>query len=215
MISSEHTRLHINYTRAHNTNQEIRITAAGIDDFRRLNSLLIKSDLPIHTYALKKERKLKAVLKGIPLKFKTEDIKLDLEKQGYPVLAVHRMHPNYGGYPVAPKPKTFKQNKFVKQQPTDKPIGKDQFPSLKQGIRLPAKAVSNSNTRLADGDNLRLAPLPPASSDPNPFYNLVVSYESPPTHHFCRRLRNILLDPPDDLTVEVEKLIELNKMAMD
>ncbi|GBP82449.1 hypothetical protein EVAR_60178_1 [Eumeta japonica] len=30
-----------------------------------------------------------------------------------------------------------------------------------------------------------------------------------------RRPRNVLIDPPDDLTVEVEKLIELNKMAID
>ncbi|GBP64427.1 Nucleic-acid-binding protein from transposon X-element [Eumeta japonica] len=70
----------------------IRITAASIDDFRKLNTLLIKSDFPFHTYALEEERKVKAVLKGIPLEFETEDIKLDLERQGYPVLAVHRMH---------------------------------------------------------------------------------------------------------------------------
>ncbi|GBP68076.1 Nucleic-acid-binding protein from transposon X-element [Eumeta japonica] len=92
MISSACTRLHINYTRAHNTNQGNRITAASIDDFRKLNTFFIKSDLPFHTYALEEERKVKAVLKGIPLEFETEDIKLDLERQGYPVLAVHRMH---------------------------------------------------------------------------------------------------------------------------
>ncbi|GBP82944.1 hypothetical protein EVAR_99735_1 [Eumeta japonica] len=42
-----------------------------------------------------------------------------------------------------------------------------------------------------------------------------VSYEPPPPHHFCRRPRNVLLDPPEDLTVEVEKLIEVNRMAID
>ncbi|GBP62761.1 Nucleic-acid-binding protein from transposon X-element [Eumeta japonica] len=59
---------------------------------RKLNTLLIKSDLPFHTYALEEERKVKAVLKGTPFEFETKDIKLDLQRQGYPVLAVHRMH---------------------------------------------------------------------------------------------------------------------------
>ncbi|GBP24765.1 Nucleic-acid-binding protein from transposon X-element [Eumeta japonica] len=39
-----------------------------------------------------KERKVKAVLKGIPIEFEIENIKIDLERQGYPVVAVHRMH---------------------------------------------------------------------------------------------------------------------------
>ncbi|GBP43659.1 hypothetical protein EVAR_30493_1 [Eumeta japonica] len=95
-MKSSHTAecngLHINYTCSHNTKQEIKISAATIDDFRRLISLLIKSKLSIHTYALEEDHKVKAVLKGILLEFETEDIKIDLERQGYPVLAVHRMH---------------------------------------------------------------------------------------------------------------------------
>ncbi|GBP89608.1 Probable RNA-directed DNA polymerase from transposon X-element [Eumeta japonica] len=43
-----------------------------------------------------------------------------------------------------------------------------------------------------------------ASSHPNPLLVSVVSYEPPPLHFFCRRPRSVLLDPPDDLTVEVE-----------
>ncbi|GBP67580.1 Probable RNA-directed DNA polymerase from transposon X-element [Eumeta japonica] len=53
-----------------------------------------------------------------------------------------------------------------------------------------------------------------ASSHPNPLLVSAVSYEPPPPHHFCRRPRSVLLDPPDDLTVEVEKLLEVNKMAI-
>ncbi|GBP59600.1 hypothetical protein EVAR_44816_1 [Eumeta japonica] len=53
-----------------------------------------------------------------------------------------------------------------------------------------------------------------AESHPNPLIILAISYEPPPPYHFCRRPRNILSDPPDDLTVEVEKLIETNKMAI-
>ncbi|GBP41044.1 Probable RNA-directed DNA polymerase from transposon X-element [Eumeta japonica] len=54
-----------------------------------------------------------------------------------------------------------------------------------------------------------------ASNHPNPLLVLAVSYEPPPPYHFCKRPWNVLLDPPDDLTVEVEKLIELNKMTTD
>ncbi|GBP87939.1 hypothetical protein EVAR_66363_1 [Eumeta japonica] len=54
-----------------------------------------------------------------------------------------------------------------------------------------------------------------ANSHPNPLLVSAVSYEPPPSHHFCRRPRNVLIDPPNDLTVEVEKLIEVNKMAIE
>ncbi|GBP71113.1 hypothetical protein EVAR_53393_1 [Eumeta japonica] len=53
------------------------------------------------------------------------------------------------------------------------------------------------------------------SNHPNPSLVKAVSYEPPPPNHFCRRPRNVLLDPLDDLTVEVEKLLELNKMAIE
>ncbi|GBP85847.1 Probable RNA-directed DNA polymerase from transposon X-element [Eumeta japonica] len=54
-----------------------------------------------------------------------------------------------------------------------------------------------------------------ANSHLNPLLVATVSYELPPPNHFCRRPRNVLLDPPDDLTVEVEKLLQLNKMAIE
>ncbi|GBP10090.1 Probable RNA-directed DNA polymerase from transposon X-element [Eumeta japonica] len=54
-----------------------------------------------------------------------------------------------------------------------------------------------------------------ANSHPNPLLVSAVSYEPPPPHHFCRRSRNVLLDLPDDLTVEMEKLVEVNKMVID
>ncbi|GBP83890.1 hypothetical protein EVAR_36538_1 [Eumeta japonica] len=91
-IASECSRLHINYNKAQNTRNGINITMSSIDDFRKLNSYLIKSDIPFHTYALEEERKVKAVLKGVPVEIDTEDIKADLVRQEYPVQAVHRMH---------------------------------------------------------------------------------------------------------------------------
>ncbi|GBP60251.1 hypothetical protein EVAR_14013_1 [Eumeta japonica] len=54
-----------------------------------------------------------------------------------------------------------------------------------------------------------------ASSHPNPLLVSAVSYEPPPPHYFCRRPRNVLIDPPDDFTDEVEKLINVIKMAID
>ncbi|GBP55026.1 Nucleic-acid-binding protein from transposon X-element [Eumeta japonica] len=77
---------------ARNTLHGIKITVDSIADFRSLNSLLIKSNIPFHTYALEEERKIKAVLRNIPLEISTDCIKSDLESQNYPVFAVHRMH---------------------------------------------------------------------------------------------------------------------------
>ncbi|GBP55031.1 hypothetical protein EVAR_46327_1 [Eumeta japonica] len=65
---------------------------SSTDDFRMLNSYLIKNNIPFHTYALEEERKMKTVIKGIPVEIETEDTKSDLERQEYPVQAVHRMH---------------------------------------------------------------------------------------------------------------------------
>ncbi|GBP47501.1 hypothetical protein EVAR_30589_1 [Eumeta japonica] len=52
-----------------------------------------------------------------------------------------------------------------------------------------------------------------ATIRPNPLLVLAISYEPPPSHHFCRRPRNILSDPHDDLTVELEKFLEVNRMG--
>ncbi|GBP46782.1 hypothetical protein EVAR_10750_1 [Eumeta japonica] len=54
-----------------------------------------------------------------------------------------------------------------------------------------------------------------ASSHPNPLLISTISYEPPPPNRFYRRPRNILSGPPDDLTIEVEKLLEVNKMVID
>ncbi|GBP87025.1 N-acetylserotonin O-methyltransferase-like protein [Eumeta japonica] len=46
-----------------------------------------------------------------------------------------------------------------------------------------------------------------APRHPNPLIVSAVSYEPPPPHHFCRRPRNVLIDPPDHLTVEGLKVV--------
>ncbi|GBP89704.1 hypothetical protein EVAR_21314_1 [Eumeta japonica] len=46
---------------------------------------------PFHTYALEEERKLKAVIRGIPTDFPVDEIQADLCGQGFPVHSVHRL----------------------------------------------------------------------------------------------------------------------------
>ncbi|GBP22157.1 Probable RNA-directed DNA polymerase from transposon X-element [Eumeta japonica] len=50
-----------------------------------------------------------------------------------------------------------------------------------------------------------------AQNHPNPLIMSAATYEPPPAHHFLRRPRNILSDPPDALTSEVEKLADIGQ----
>ncbi|GBP82979.1 hypothetical protein EVAR_39668_1 [Eumeta japonica] len=43
------------------------------------------NNLPFHTFALEEERKVKAVIKGIPTELDVDYIKEDLDRQGYPL----------------------------------------------------------------------------------------------------------------------------------
>ncbi|GBP31285.1 Probable RNA-directed DNA polymerase from transposon X-element [Eumeta japonica] len=54
-----------------------------------------------------------------------------------------------------------------------------------------------------------------AESHPNPLLSAAAPYETPPPHHFIRKPRNIITDPPDDFTPEVERLRDLNKQNDD
>ncbi|GBP35337.1 Probable RNA-directed DNA polymerase from transposon BS [Eumeta japonica] len=78
---------------------------------------------------------------------------------------------------------------------------------LHRDLELPtiSKFMKNASERFFDI----------ANSHPYPLLVSAVSYEPPPPQHFCRRPRNVLIDPPDDLTAEVGKLIEVNKMAIE
>lgn len=82
---------HINYTQARNTGTAIRVTTTTPDAYRRLIHLLRDRNVPYHTYALPEERKVRAVLRGIPEEVSTESVKADLIDQGFPVEAVYRM----------------------------------------------------------------------------------------------------------------------------
>ncbi|GBP67629.1 hypothetical protein EVAR_98684_1 [Eumeta japonica] len=48
----------------------IKILTTTADDFRKLNSFLINNNVPFHTFALEEERKVKAVIKGVPIEIR-------------------------------------------------------------------------------------------------------------------------------------------------
>ncbi|GBP51753.1 Nucleic-acid-binding protein from transposon X-element [Eumeta japonica] len=52
---------------------------------------LVEFKVQFHTYALEEERKLKAVIRGIPTDFPVDEIQADLCGQGFPVHSVHRL----------------------------------------------------------------------------------------------------------------------------
>ncbi|GBP32245.1 hypothetical protein EVAR_27669_1 [Eumeta japonica] len=51
-------------------------------------------------------------------------------------------------------------------------------------------------------------------SHPNPLIVSTATYEALPAHHFLRRPRNILSDPPVALTSEVERLTDARKLLL-
>ncbi|GBP64387.1 Nucleic-acid-binding protein from transposon X-element [Eumeta japonica] len=69
----------------------IKIICPNVETFRSFNKYLVDNKVQFHTYALEEERKVKAVIRGIPADFALEDIKNDLCGQGFPVHSVHRM----------------------------------------------------------------------------------------------------------------------------
>ncbi|GBP64152.1 hypothetical protein EVAR_35473_1 [Eumeta japonica] len=67
-ISADCTRLRINY----------------------ISTNLVDFKVQFHSYALEEERKLKAVIRGIPTDFPVDEIQADLCGQGFPMHSVHR-----------------------------------------------------------------------------------------------------------------------------
>ncbi|GBP00172.1 Nucleic-acid-binding protein from transposon X-element [Eumeta japonica] len=91
-ISADCTRLHINYSKAVRVADDgIKMICPNVETFRSLNKYLVDNKVQFHTYALEEERKIKAVIRGIPADFALDDIQNDLCGQGFPVHSVHRM----------------------------------------------------------------------------------------------------------------------------
>ncbi|GBP04320.1 Nucleic-acid-binding protein from transposon X-element [Eumeta japonica] len=67
------------------------LTSSNIRRLHPLNKYLVDFKVQFHTYALEEERKLKAVIRGIPTDFPVDEIQADLCGQGFPVHSVHRL----------------------------------------------------------------------------------------------------------------------------
>ncbi|GBP46774.1 hypothetical protein EVAR_10741_1 [Eumeta japonica] len=92
------TRLRINYNKTVRTaDYGIKIHCPDVETFRSLNKYLVDFKVQFHTYALEEERKLKAVIRGIPTDFPVDEIQADLCGQGFPVHSEHGVWPL--GYP--------------------------------------------------------------------------------------------------------------------
>ncbi|XP_050664208.1 uncharacterized protein LOC126964926 [Leptidea sinapis] len=92
----------VQYTRATNTGEAIRVVVPTTEDFRVLTRLLTHKSVAYHTYALPEERKVKAILRGVPYELPSEVILEDLTMQGFKAEAVHKMYSRSGKkYPLA------------------------------------------------------------------------------------------------------------------
>ncbi|RZC18416.1 hypothetical protein BDFB_013286, partial [Asbolus verrucosus] len=61
----------------------IRIQPASSDEFRALTKHLDAEKLPYHTFSLEEEKTLRVVLKPIPVGIDADEVKEDLEQQGF------------------------------------------------------------------------------------------------------------------------------------
>ncbi|GBO99417.1 hypothetical protein EVAR_623_1 [Eumeta japonica] len=91
-VSSACDRLKIQYASARNLVDSIKITVPRITDFRGLNNYLINNNIVFYTHPLVEECKVKAVIRGIPVEFTTNEVMTDLANRGYAVHSVHILH---------------------------------------------------------------------------------------------------------------------------
>ena len=81
----------IAFKQAKTTRDVIRIMPMSADHFRALTAAFDETKLPYHSFALKSEKGLKVVLKGVDPNISTADVKVDLETQGYHPVRVNHM----------------------------------------------------------------------------------------------------------------------------
>ncbi|XP_074037986.1 uncharacterized protein [Leptinotarsa decemlineata] len=81
----------INFSKAVNLHDGIKVQPETPDDYRRLFRLLVKEKIPHHTYSLPEERQIRAVFRGVPKHLATEDVREELEARGFNLASVTRM----------------------------------------------------------------------------------------------------------------------------
>ncbi|GBP61901.1 hypothetical protein EVAR_41716_1 [Eumeta japonica] len=146
-VSSACDRPKTQYTSARNLADSIKITAPTItdDDFRGLNNYLINNNIAFHTYPLDEERKVKAVIRGIPVEFTTSEVS---EVKPSCALSSNDHTANYRGCLTAPK--------FNK--PPNKSRSTDRAPPSVDNINFPV--LSKKRQGDVAGSVFRLASVP-------------------------------------------------------
>lgn len=86
----------INTTKCRMTATSIQIDPATAEDYRNLKKVLQSENIQFFTFDLPSEKKLKVVIRGVITQLSEEEIKKDLEEQGYPATRVIRMKGRQG-----------------------------------------------------------------------------------------------------------------------
>ncbi|KAJ8912973.1 hypothetical protein NQ315_000029 [Exocentrus adspersus] len=79
------------WSKAKLTLDGVVIHPVSADDHRLITRTLEADKQEYHTYSLQEEKTLRVVVRGIPTGIAEEDVKSDLQAQGFTVLVVHRM----------------------------------------------------------------------------------------------------------------------------
>lgn len=90
-IDNEMRRRKLNIVKANNVKHGIQLQAATVDDYRGITRMLSDDKHEYHTYELKEDKPLKVVIRGVPQGIPPEEVKSDLEQQGFKVNNVFRM----------------------------------------------------------------------------------------------------------------------------
>ncbi|KAK9686392.1 zinc finger associated protein [Popillia japonica] len=90
-ISTEIKRRGINFSKAQNIADGIRIYPIAASDFRAITKFFSSDKIPYHTYQLPSEKLLNVVLRSIPIEITEKDIYDDLCERGFTPECVIRM----------------------------------------------------------------------------------------------------------------------------
>jgi hypothetical protein len=81
----------VNFTKAKQCKDGIRAQPTSSVDFRLLTRFLDAEKVEFHTYTFDEDKIIRAVLRPVPTDIDPEEVKQDLEAQGYHPVKVSRM----------------------------------------------------------------------------------------------------------------------------
>jgi len=90
-LSSNLVKKGLNSLQAKNSGEFIRIAPKSPDEYRFITSALEANKSEYHSYALKEDRLISAVIRNVPEPLKISEIKEDLQEQGFTITEIHRL----------------------------------------------------------------------------------------------------------------------------